>query len=66
VQQLARRPGQKEERWAHTTGGAVVEDAPPAEIAESREPLSMRVQRLEEQVATLANELRELKNKLGE
>jgi hypothetical protein len=66
VQQLARRPGQKEERWVHTTGGAVVEDAPPAEVAESREPLSMRVQRLEEQVATLANELRELKNKLGE
>lgn len=67
VRQLPRRPGQKEERWAHTTGGAIVEDAPPvAESNESREPLSARVQRLEEQVATLANELRELKTKLGE
>ena len=67
VRQLPRRPGQKEERWAHTTGGAIVEDAAPvAEINESREPLSARVQRLEEQVATLANELRELKAKLGE
>jgi uncharacterized protein YceH (UPF0502 family) len=66
VRQLARRPGQKEERWAHTTGGAIVEDEPPAELAESREPLSMRVQRLEEQVATLTAELRELKDKLGE
>jgi uncharacterized protein YceH (UPF0502 family) len=69
VQQLARRPGQKEERWAHTTGGAIVEDALPAaeERSESRgEPLSARVQRLEEQVATLTAELRELKGKLGE
>lgn len=70
VRQLPRRPGQKEERWAHTVGGAIVESAAPAESApESRassEPLSARVQRLEEQVALLTSELRELKAKLGE
>ena len=68
VRQLPRRPGQKEERWAHTVGGMVVEEEPaPAVVTESRgEPLSQRVQRLEEQVAALANELRELKGKLGE
>lgn len=68
VQQLQRRPGQKEERWAHTVGGAVVESAPaaPETPAERGEPLSARVTRLEEQVAALMNELRELKSKLGE
>jgi uncharacterized protein YceH (UPF0502 family) len=70
VKQLSRRPGQKEERWAHLAGGAVVEEtfAPASPEHESRggEPLSARVQRLEEIVATLANELRELKAKLGE
>lgn len=70
VRQLPRRPGQKEERWAHTTGGAIVEDAVPAageDRSESRgEPLSTRVQRLEEQLAALAGELKELKAKLGE
>ena len=69
VRQLPRRPGQKEERWAHTVGGAVVEDAVAAPVHEpeaTREPLSQRVQRLEEQVAALAAELRELKGKLGE
>lgn len=68
VRQLPRRPGQKEERWAHTVGGMVVEDpvASPEPSSETREPLSQRVQRLEEQVATLAAELRDLKSKLGE
>jgi uncharacterized protein YceH (UPF0502 family) len=66
VKQLARRPGQKEERWAHLVGGAVVEEAAAPQETETREPLSMRVQRLEEQVAMLANELRDLKAKLGE
>ncbi|HVR41043.1 MAG TPA: YceH family protein [Thermoanaerobaculia bacterium] len=68
VRQLSRRPGQKEERWAHLAGGAVVDVAPsaPAEVAASHEPLSARVARLEEQVASLISELRELKSKLGE
>jgi len=70
VRQLQRRPGQKEERWAHTVGGAIPEDASPAvsdsSPSDAREPLSQRVARLEEQMLTLASELRELKAKLGE
>jgi uncharacterized protein YceH (UPF0502 family) len=67
VRELPRRPGQKETRWTHLLGGAVAE-APPAEEARAAggEPLSARVQRLEEQVALLLRELRELKEKLGE
>jgi len=69
VRRMQRRPGQKEERWAHLAGGAVVETELPQEAAsasETREPLSARVLRLEEQVAELSAELRALKEKLGE
>ena len=67
VRQLPRRPGQKEERWTHLAGGAVVEVVEEtAPRAAAGEPLSARVQRLEEQVAALAGELRALKEKLGE
>jgi uncharacterized protein YceH (UPF0502 family) len=70
VKQLSRRPGQKEERWAHTVGGAIVETAHETasfdEPRSTNEPLSARVHRLEEQVAMLTGELRELKTKLGE
>jgi uncharacterized protein YceH (UPF0502 family) len=69
VRQLPRRPGQKEERWAHTAGGATVEE-PIAESVASEtsrgEPLSARVARLEEQVAALTVALGDLKAKLGE
>src|SRR5947208_1313128 len=68
VRELPRRPGQKEARWTHILGGAVI-DAPTVEDdvpAAAGEPLSVRVQRLESQVATLMTELRELKAKLGE
>jgi hypothetical protein len=47
----------------------VEEPVAPAAVDDTRgggEPLSVRVQRLEDAVATLANELRELKGKLGE
>lgn len=68
VARLTRRPGQKEERWAHLAGGAPPEE--PLEAAEERrpagEPMSARVTRLEEQMAALAAELRALKEKLGE
>lgn len=69
VRMLQRRAGQKEERWAHLVGGTVVEPAAPAGAQESRagsEPLSARVQRLEEQVATLTSALDDLRSKLGE
>ena len=69
VRQLPRRPGQKEERWAHTTGGEIVESAPAESTApqvSSGEPLSQRVSRLEERIASLESMLRELRTKLGE
>lgn len=69
VRELPRRPGQKEERWAHTVGGAIVETAPAtvesSDARPSGEPLSARVQRLEDQVAALTEELRALKANLG-
>jgi uncharacterized protein YceH (UPF0502 family) len=68
VREIARRPGQKESRWAHLLGGAIGEPASPSneEREAAAEPLSVRVQRLEEQVATLSSDLRRLKDTLGE
>jgi uncharacterized protein YceH (UPF0502 family) len=71
VRQLTRRPGQKEERWAHLAGGAIVEEAAPAQASiehDSRggEPLSVRVRQLEERLATVERALNDLKEKLGE
>ena len=67
VRQLPRRPGQKEERWSHTVGGAVVEAAEPVGTsAPASEPLSVRVQTLEARVAALEEMLGALKAKLGE
>ena len=68
VQRLSRRPGQKEERWAHTVGGAIAEPAPiEAPVAAvGGEPLSARVARLEERIVALERLLAELKEKLGE
>ncbi len=68
VRELARRSGQKESRWAQVLGGAVVDSEPAADAghgASAGEPLSVRVARLEEQVATLTAELRALKETLG-
>ncbi len=69
VRKLSRRPGQKEERWAHTVGGAVLESPEPEPSAMPQaggEPLSLRVQRLEQKLAALESELHVLKEKLGE
>src|SRR6185369_7952998 len=66
VRELARRPGQKEARWAHLLGGAIAEAPEPEHAVANAEPLSARVTRLEEQLAAVVNELRELKAKLGE
>ena len=64
VREMPRRPGQKESRWLHLLGAA--EAVPHSEPPPAAEPLSVRVERLEEQVAALMNEFRELKGKLGE
>jgi uncharacterized protein YceH (UPF0502 family) len=71
VEELPRRPGQKEARWTHMLSGAAAasaaeESAPESGRAYTGEPLSARVQHLEEQVAALTEELRALKTKLGE
>jgi uncharacterized protein YceH (UPF0502 family) len=70
VKELARRPGQKESRWGHVLGGAIIEPEEPAVASHggasaSGEPMSVRVARLEEQVATLTAELKALKETLG-
>jgi hypothetical protein len=72
VRELLRRAGQKESRWAQLAGGAVAipeepaaESAAPHSGAPHGEPLSARVQRLEEQVAALTEELRALRQQLG-
>jgi uncharacterized protein YceH (UPF0502 family) len=64
IRQLARRPGQKEERWGHMAGGEVVDSVMPAP-AEATEPLSTRVLRLEERLAALEEGLKALKSQLG-
>jgi uncharacterized protein len=72
VMELPRRPGQKEARWTHLVGDA----APEAELEElipdatdaggpPRPSLASRVERLEEMVARLAEELEALKRQLG-
>jgi uncharacterized protein YceH (UPF0502 family) len=69
VRQLARRPGQKEERWATTVGGEIVEAPAAIETAgapSGGEPLSARVARLEERLEGLERALAELRSKLGE
>lgn len=70
VREMARRPGQKEARWAHLTGGAIVEREEPSRTGEpaqaSGEPMSVRVARLEQQIGDLTQQLRALMQKLGE
>ena len=68
VRELARQPGQKENRWANLAGEGV--EAPPASISGAhpptgsgrgsrpREALEARVERLERLVAELAREVR--------
>ncbi len=62
VREIPRRPGQKESRWTQVLSNVEVGFSPP----EPAEPLSARVQRLEEQVAALIDELHAFKAKLGE
>jgi len=68
VREMPRRPGQKESRWTHLLGGApAIEEEPVVAAATTpSEPLSARVARMEERMAAVEEELRELKRKLGE
>jgi uncharacterized protein len=69
VRELPRRPGQKETRWTHLVGATAAEpEEPPAEAAaepSTRASLASRVERLEEIVARLSEELEELRRQLG-
>jgi uncharacterized protein YceH (UPF0502 family) len=70
VIRLPRRPGQKEERFAHRFGG--VEDGAGPPLPSATEPLprdhedrESRLERLEREVAALDAELAELRRELG-
>ena len=78
VMELPRRPGQKETRWTHLVGEGVLaavtpepeELMPPLQdigdpSAPPRPSLTTRVEKLEEVVARLTEELEELKKQLG-
>jgi len=72
VMELPRRPGQKEARWTHLVGDAAPEAEPEELIPDAadagglpRPSLASRVERLEEMVARLAEELEALKRQLG-
>jgi uncharacterized protein len=67
VQELAKRPGQKETRWTHLAGPVAPSDsyAAPPTTTERGEPLSQRVERLEDEVRSLRGELDRLKESLG-
>ena len=70
VREIARRPGQKESRWMHIFGSASGEAGfsppVPAEAGTYTEPIAARVQRLEEAITALLEEMNALKAKLGE
>ena len=66
VAERPRRPGQKESRWAHLVAGDLEATpgpapGPPAPSGEAAESLARRVERLEETVARLQEELAALK-----
>jgi uncharacterized protein YceH (UPF0502 family) len=70
VAELPRRPGQKEIRWTHLVGEPAAEPEEPAAettagLSSPRPALAARVERLEEIVARLQEELEELKRQLG-
>lgn len=69
VAQLPREPGRRDSRYAHLFSGDVDVTAlpsAPAPLEPGTGPQSDRIQRLEELVAELRQELNELKEKLGD
>jgi uncharacterized protein YceH (UPF0502 family) len=68
VVQLARRPGQKELRYAHLLGGQPADDHTDeaAQMHETSTPRVDRIAQLEEDVASLRTELAELKARFEE
>jgi uncharacterized protein YceH (UPF0502 family) len=62
IVRLARRPGQREERYAHLLGGDVPEEA---EDVAPPPPPDDRLERLEREVAELRAQLQELREAMG-
>jgi uncharacterized protein YceH (UPF0502 family) len=65
VRELPRRPGQKESRWMQLLSGAVEAALPPVPPAREDERSPSRLERLEDRVAALEQQLRALTAKLG-
>jgi uncharacterized protein YceH (UPF0502 family) len=66
VVRLDRRPGQREERWAHLLAGEVLDLPEPAPSASARSGVGERLARLERDVADLRAELHRLATGLAE
>ncbi len=77
VARLERRPGQKEERYAHLLGGeedgsivdataAATPAEPSAQMASDGVPAEQRLERLERELADLRAQVAELKTALGD
>jgi uncharacterized protein YceH (UPF0502 family) len=66
VVRLARRPGQKEPRYAHLLAGDVAEPAEEAPLqAQATSTAAERITTLEEQVQELRNEVNDLRAQLA-
>jgi hypothetical protein len=72
VAELPRRPGQKEIRWTHLVGDLAPQPEPeereeflPPDTTTPRAALAARVEKLEEMVARLSEDLEELRKQLG-
>ncbi|MGH9458205.1 MAG: YceH family protein [Thermoanaerobaculia bacterium] len=69
VRELPRRPGQKEARWTHLAGGepsAESEGEGPARVVAAADSLTGRVERLEQEISELRQQIRSLRDALGE
>lgn len=63
VRKLARRPGEKEQRFAHLLGGDVEISSPVAASPERRPPLEERVTALETALSELTRQFEEFRKK---
>ena len=69
VVELARRPGQKETRWAHLLGGEPSEetgDAPAADYESTARPVTASRSALEDRLAALEDRIESLEAELAE
>jgi hypothetical protein len=64
VQELMRRPGQKESRWIQLLGD-VVEMGEPRLLPETAEPHGARIERIEARLEALEAQLKKLVDRLG-